>query len=180
MEILFAFSPFLCFALGDRLLGPTQGLAAGALAAAVLLIRSWMGKHSSPKILETGTMILFAGLALYSFIANPGWSIMLVRLCVDTGLLLIVLFTLAIRQPFTLQYAREQVDKNLWDTPEFRRTNDIITAAWAAAFAAMAAADLLMLSRPDTGKGIGIIATVGALYAAAKFTAWYPNRAEQH
>jgi hypothetical protein len=36
-----------------------------------------------------------------------------VRLRVDAGLLLIVLITLLVGKPFTLQYAREQVPQDL-------------------------------------------------------------------
>ena len=64
-----------------------------------------------------------------------------VRLAVDGGLLVIVLVSLAIGMPFTLQYARESVPKEFWTVPLFITTNQRITAAWAAAFAVMTAAD---------------------------------------
>lgn len=98
-----------------------------------------------------------------------------VRLIVDAGLLLIVLVSLAIRKPFTLQYAREQVSKELWASPEFLRTNDVITAVWALAFAVMVAADWVLLTS-DAPPRFGIIATVLALVGAIKFTGWYPDR----
>ena len=56
-----------------------------------------------------------------------------VRLRVDGGLLLIVLISLAIRKPFTLQYAREHTPKERWNDPGFIRSNVIITVgvdAW--------------------------------------------------
>jgi len=178
MDILLAFSPFLSFMIGDRFLGHTQGLIAGALVAAALLIRDWMRSHTAPKVLEVGTFILFSGLALYSLALNPDWSIMIVRLLVDTGLLMIVLISLAIRQPFTLQYARERVDRKFWNSPKFLRTNDVITAVWGAAFAIMVLTDVVILYFPDTGT-ISTIATVLALITAVKFTAWYPDRVAQ-
>lgn len=36
--------------------------------------------------------------------------------------------------PFTMQYAKEEVDKSLWNTKSFIRTNQIITAFWGAVF----------------------------------------------
>ncbi len=114
MGILLAFAPFIVFAVVDRLIGPAQGLIAGAATSVVLLLRDWIGFHRKPKILEIGTAILFGGLALYAILGGPIWSIVSVRLRVDVGLLLIVLTTLIIGKPFTLQYAREQTPHGLW------------------------------------------------------------------
>ena len=44
--------------------------------------------------------------------------------------------SIAIRFPFTLQYAREVVDAETAVLPGFIKANYIITWAWAAAFAA--------------------------------------------
>ncbi len=176
MGILLAFAPFIAFALIDRLLGPTEGLIAGAVIAAVLLLRDWMSAGRSPKVLEIGTMILFGGLALYAVLVGPTWSIIGVRLRVDAGLLLIVLVSIAIRRPFTLQYAREQVGRELWETPEFIRTNYVISAVWASAFVVMVVADLVLLYAPGLPPRVGIIATILALLGAVKFTSWYPDR----
>ncbi|MFT3987336.1 hypothetical protein [Aestuariivirga sp.] len=177
MGIILAFAPFLAFAVIDRLFGSVEGLLAGALVSAVFLLRDWFAKNQTPKILEIGTFILFAGLALYALLGNPQWSIFKVRLLVDGGLLLIVLATLVLRQPFTLQYAREGVPKEFWDRPEFLRTNDVITAVWALAFAAMVFADLILLYVPQWPPKVGILITIAALVAAVKFTKWYPARA---
>ena len=92
---------------------------------------------------------MFGALALYTLFGSPGWSIMGVRLVVDAGLLSIVLVSLAIRQPFTLQYAREQVRPEIRASKEFLRTNDVITAVWALAFLVLVAADAVLLYAPD-------------------------------
>ena len=123
MNILLAFAPFIAFALIDRLVGSTEGLIAGALVAAALLARDWITPGRTPKLLEIGTVLLFGGLALYAVLGGPTWSVIGVRLCVDDGLLLIVLVSMAVGHPFTLQYAREQVAPEFWDSPEFLRTN---------------------------------------------------------
>lgn len=62
-------------------------------------------------MLEIGTVILFGGLALYALLAGPRGSIIGVRLAVGTGLLLIVLVSIAMGTSFTLRYAREQVPR---------------------------------------------------------------------
>ncbi len=176
MGIILAFAPFIAFALVDRLVGPTEGLIAGALTSAALLIRDRMTPGRTLKILEIGTVILFAGMAAYAVLGGPAWSLMGVRLRVDLGLLLIVLISMVLQRPFTLQYAREQVDPAHWDSPEFLRTNYIITAVWALAFVVLVIADLVLIYRPDLPPRIGIIATILAIIGAYKFTGWYPDR----
>ncbi len=175
MGIVLAFAPFVVFALIDRLMGSTAGLVAGVIASAVLLIRDRLTPGRSPKILEIGTFVLFGGLALYAVIFNPTWSVIGVRLCVDSGLLLIVLASMAARRPFTLQYAREQVSADLWESPAFIRTNYVITAAWAVAFAVMIVAELALLYLPDLPPRAGMVAIILALVGAIKFTSWYPE-----
>ena len=175
LGILLAFAPFLGFALIDRLSGPTEGLIAGAVVSAALLLRDLIQGRTA-KVLEIGTAILFGGLALYALLGRPSWSVIGVRLVVDAGLLLIVLASLALRRPFTLQYARERVAPELWGEPEFVRTNYVITAVWALAFAVMVVAELVLLYVPDIPPRAGIVAIVLALVGAVKFTGWYPER----
>ena len=153
MGMLLAFAPFIAFAVVDRLAGSVEGLCAGFAVSALMLIRDQFSRERSPKILEIGTAILFGALALYTLFGDPAWSIIGVRLVVDAGLLLIVLISIAIRRPFTLQYAREQVSQDLWTSEEFVRTNYVITAVWALAFVALVAADLVLINMPDLPRG---------------------------
>ena len=176
MGILLAFAPFIAFALIDRIVGPTEGLVAGTLVSLALLARDVLAPERTPKILEIGTAILFGGLAAYALIATPSWSVIGVRLCVDAGLLMIVVLSLALGRPFTLQYAREQVPRAYWDSPQFVRTNVVISSVWALAFAAMVLAELALLTVPTLSHRVGIAVIVAALVGAWKFTAWYPER----
>jgi hypothetical protein len=176
MGILLAFAPFIGFALVDRLVGATPGLFTGAIVSAALLVRDWTTPGRAPKVLEIGTALLFGGLALYAVLGQPTWSVIGVRLCVDTGLLLLVLVSMAVGRPFTLQYAREQVAPEFWSSPEFVRTNYAITAVWALAFLVMVAAELALLYVPSLPRRVGVVAIVLALVGAVKFTGWYPER----
>jgi hypothetical protein len=176
MGFLLAFAPFIVFAVVDRLAGGTVGLIAGAAVSAVLVFRDWIGQRRAPKILEIGTVILLGGLALYAVLSHPNWPIIDVRLRVDVGLLLIVLLSMVLGQPFTLQYARERVAPEFWANPLFIRTNYIITAVWAAAFLVTVISDLVLLYAPNLTPAVGIAATALAIAGAFKFTSWYPKR----
>ena len=177
MGILLAFAPFIAFAVIERFVGPTAGLLAGALVSLALIVRDVITPGRSPKTLEIGTAVLFGALALYAVFGNPSWSVIGVRLCVDAGLLAVVLVTMAIGRPFTLQYAREQVSSDLHDKPAFLRVNYVITAVWALAFAVMVAAELALLYVPDVPHPLGVLAIVAAIVGAMKFTSWYPDHA---
>jgi hypothetical protein len=176
METLIAFAPFFTYIVIERLAGVSPGLISAAIVAVILLMRDAISPNRTVKILDIGTVILFGGLAAYAPFSGAAWSIVAVRLRVDAGLLLIVLVSIGMRRPFTLQYAREQVSREFWDSPEFTRTNYILTAAWAGAFAVMVAADLAMLYVPALPRWVSIAATVLAIYGAYRFTAWYPER----
>ncbi len=161
----------------DRLAGATAGLVAGAAVAASLLVRDAVSRKRKVKLLEAGTLLLFGGLAAFSLVGRVNWSILGVRLCVDAGLLVIVLASLAIRRPFTLSTTHgKKVSPEHWSGPEFLRANDIITAVWAAAFCLIVAADLLMLYVPEVPLRIGVWVTVLAIFGAYRFTEWYPSR----
>jgi hypothetical protein len=176
MGMLLAFAPFIAFAVIDRLLGATLGLVAGTAVSAAVILHEMISTRRTAKWLEIGTAVLFGGLTVYSLLGDVTWSIIGVRLCVDAGLLTIILLSLALQRPFTLQYAREQVAHEFWDSPEFIHTNYVISGTWALAFVVMVTADLVMLYVPDVPQRFGIIATVLALVGAVKMTSWYPER----
>lgn len=176
IALLSAFAPFLSFAVVSRLVGPTGGLVTGAAVSLLLLTRDWFQRKRTLPPLESGSLLLFGSLAAYSVLRGAAWSIPATRLFVDAGLFCIVLASLALRQPFTLRYARERVSPEIANTPAFLRTNYIISAVWAAAFALLAGIDWILLELSEMPIKVGIGATILVLYAAARFSTWYPAR----
>lgn len=174
MKILLAFVPFLTFAIVDQILGPSEGLLAAAGVSFILVLGEVFAGRA-PKILEIGSVVLFGGLAVYGLAAGHDWSLLGARLSVDIGILAIVLLSMAIGRPFTLQYAREQVEPAIWDSPVFRRVNMVITAVWALAFTVTVVCDLLMIYVPEIPMRVDVIASILAIVAAVKFTTDYPK-----
>lgn len=176
MSIVLAFAPFVAFALVDRVRGATSGPIAGSAAAVALLARAALSPAKAVKSARAwdGSSVLRLD-ALHG--CRPTWSLVGIRLRVDIGLLIVVLMSIAIQRPFTIQYAREQVAREYWGRPEFVRANYIITAVWSLAFAVTVIGDLLLLKVSRLPPSIGIAATVLALVGAAQFTRWYPTRA---
>jgi len=118
------------------------------------------------KVLDVGSLLLFGVLLLCTLIAAPDWTVATVRLAVDGGLLAIVLVSLAIGMPFTLQYARESVPHEFWTSPIFMTTNRRITGVWAAAFAVMTAADA-------AARAIEAIVDIAASVVAFAVAVWF-------
>ncbi|MGE8687915.1 MAG: hypothetical protein ACN6PJ_12315 [Achromobacter sp.] len=177
MNILLAFAPFIMFVIIERAVGVLEGLATGAFVSAGLVLRDWISPERRAKLMETGTLLLFAGLTLYApMVDGESWTIAETRLRVDAGLLFLVLLTIAVRRPFTLAYAREKEPEYVWKSRRFVRTKYAVATAWALAFAVMVATDALLVYRPQLPQVIAIAVTVAALAGAMKFTAWYPDR----
>ncbi len=176
MRLLLALSPFIVFIAVNRAMGARAGLfAAAATSAALLLVDSLLQRHQ-PKILELGTLVLFGALALYVPFSGVRWSVASVRLAVDTGLLSIVLTSMLVGQPFTIQYAREQVAVETQDQPGFIRMNYVATAVWAAAFAVMVAVDCAWVMVPGFSPTIVLVVSLAAVLGALRFPRWYVQR----
>jgi hypothetical protein len=96
-----------------------------------------IARGRSIKMLGLGSAILFLGLGGTITLVDSSWSASQVKLRVDAGVLAISLLSLAIRRPFTLQYAREVVDTETAALPGFVKANYVITGAWTLAFLLM-------------------------------------------
>ncbi len=174
MNLVLGFIPFILFAV---LMGLSVDLALWvAFAAAFTLgIRSFLDTRIL-KTLDAGSTVLFGSLALFKGFVAPSLPLGIVLLAVDGGLLTIMLISLILHEPFTLQYAREQATPEHWREPDFLRTNYVVTAVWVLALALMTAIDAAAIF---TGRisltvavGAGLVALAGALTFSARYTAY--------
>jgi len=169
--ILAPFGAFAMLTLATS--APVSLFAAAGVAAATIAYD--LARGGSIKMLATGSLILFSALGGYVTFADTGWSTPTVRLAVDSGLLAIALLSIAIRFPFTLQYAREAVDSETLKLPGFMRANYVITWAWTAAFLLVVVANVLMIYQPELPLWAGLAIVLAARNSAVLFTKWYPN-----
>ena len=168
--MLLAFAPFVAFAVSISALGSIGALLLGAAASALVILYGVFTGRAA-KILEIGSLALFAALAAFEYLSGARLSLFGAKFAVDLGLLLIVLISMLIGKPFTMQYARDDVPPALWSSREFLRKNQMITAVWALAFLAMVLAELAMLLWPNLPQQLPILVIVLALVGAFKFTA---------
>jgi hypothetical protein len=173
MMIFLILAPYGAFATLMLVTSATTSLfAATSLCLAVIAYDRLYGR--SIKILGAGSAMLFATLGAYLASTGSAWSVSAVKLTVDSGMLAIALASLAIRFPFTLQYAREAVDAETAALPGFLTANYIITWAWTAAFVLMLMANLLMIYVPGLPLWCGLVIAFAARNTAVYFTKWYP------
>ncbi|MFJ2476889.1 hypothetical protein ACIOWI_28615 [Streptomyces sp. NPDC087659] len=150
-----------------------------AIALLVLVVDRLRRPGTSVKILEVSDVVFFAALAIVGLFASAGtlhWLETYSGELSNFALVAIAFGSMAVREPFTVQYAREQVDRSLWKTRGFLHTNYVITAVWGLAFLVAAVAGLvgdLVLRQPDNIWTNWVI-QIGAIIVALRFTEWYP------
>jgi hypothetical protein len=127
------------------------------------------------KMLGAGAVALFLGLGFYLTLVDASPSASAIKLTIDAGVLAIALASLAIRHPFTLQYAREVVDAETAVLPGFIKANYIITWAWTACMVLMMTGNILMIYLPSLPLWAGIAIAFAARSTAVYFTKWYPD-----
>lgn len=174
MAVFPILAPFGAFALLMMVVSSVTSLfAAAALSLAVV---AWdMIRGGSMKLLAVGSVLLFTALGCYIALIDGNWSPVAVRLAVDGGVLAIALLSLAIRLPFTLQYARESAAPEVILLPGFIAANYILTCVWSAAFVLMLMADMLMIYLPSLPLWVGFAVAFAARNSAVYFTKWYPQ-----
>lgn len=177
MNLVLGFVPFILFAvlvpLSDDL-----ALWVAFAAAFALSMRSFLDTRVL-KTFDAGNTFLFGLLALYKGFIQPGLNFGTLLLAVDGGLLAIMLASLLLHEPFTLQYAREQVAPEDWQSPAFLHTNYVVTGVWVAALLVMTATDAATLSARISAT-VAMAAGLAALAAALTFSLRYPTYARRH
>jgi hypothetical protein len=174
MMIFRILAPYAVFTLLMLVSSPAPSLFAAA-AICLMVIAYDIHRRRSIKMLGAGSAILFAALGGYLTLVDSSWSGSAVRLAVDCGIFAIALLSLAIRRPFTLQYAREVVDAKTAGLADFLTANYIITAVWTAAFLLMLMANVLMIYAPGLPLWSGLAIAFAARNTAIYFTRWYPR-----
>ena len=174
MTIFLILAPYGAFTTLMLVTSAVVSLFAAA-AVCLMVIAYDILRRRSIKMLGAGSVILFAAIGFYLTLVDSGLSSSAVKLTVDAGVFAISLASLAIRQPFTLQYAREVVDAETAVLPGFLKANYVITWAWTLAFLLMLMANVLMIYVPGLPLWSGLAIAFAARNTAVYFTKWYPK-----
>ncbi len=183
------FLPWIVFSVVTQRVA-ADGVAWGALlAAAMAAVALLRARHRhGPQILDLGSLVLFAAVAVTGFLGGPGvdrWLFAWGRPLVGVVLGLYLLVTVPVL-PFTAEYARQTTPREYWGSPTFTKINRVLSTAWALAITAMGAASLLTtaLGVDATGTAgthllellLDWVVPVAVICAMVRFTATYPDR----
>jgi all-trans-retinol 13,14-reductase len=153
------------------------GAAFGALAVALAIVAHEYSRNAV-KIMNCTTVAFFA-FALITTIAVGPWLFKNYNIFLTWALFAVVTWvTLMIGFPFTIQYAREQAPREVWDHPLFMRLNVILTVVFGLIFSVNAGLGVIALM---TGHllVLGLVVPISLLIAGMVFSAQYPKRYSQ-
>ena len=151
------------------------------LIAALLLIALFGRRYTSIKLMDWTVLTYFGLAAVATFVFHIGGFRTYNSVVVWTLYAAGAWSSILLRQPFTLQYARETAPPDRWQAPAFLRTNMIISAVWGSAFLINLAAVTIALDPRFDSLWIEALLPVLTLIAASVFTTRYARAARaQH
>lgn len=179
-NVFFAFVPWIAF---DIVAGPsTWELAAvvGLVASVVLTVPD--AARGSVKLLDVTGIVFFTVITLLGVFLDRNdllWLETYAQVLANGVIAAIALGSLAV-VPFTEQYARESTPREIWGTPAFRRTNQVLTLVWGLVFAVTAVLGLVALRvAADSAAWLNWVIPIVLLVLAIRFTEWYPARVRE-
>ena len=134
-DLVWSFAPWLVFLLASRVTSLYGAVAAGALAAVVVLVRA--AGRRKVHMLDVASTVYFAALGATLIIIRPGHLDFWARYAQagsHTALMLLVFGSILLGHPFTEAYAKDTVPESVWHTDRFRSLNRQISAVWGLAF----------------------------------------------
>ncbi len=139
-------------------------------------------KGGTVKLMEVFDLIFFIGFAIVGILASRNviiWLELWAGELTNLALTAFVVITILMRQPFTLQYAKETTDPAFWDHPVFLRINYTISWVWGAAFAFQSVMGLYgdAVLKNNNNLWTGWLLQIAALVFAISFTEFWPDYA---
>jgi hypothetical protein len=170
-ELIWSFSPWLAFLAGTRVTSLYGGVAAGAVAAAIVTGRALARRRTH--LLDLAGLGYFLVLGAVLVTIHPAhldyWS-RYAQAGSHAALTVIVFGSILIGHPFTESYARETTPAALWHTAGFRAINRRISAVWGLALLAGTISLVIAGSIDSRHVLLRILIPFGALYLAYRYT----------
>ncbi len=174
------FAPWIALSL---IQGPGRLTLAGIVALAMsmlFVLLDWLRGNSVKVLAVVGVLSFAVFLAVVSAVSKPSqhWLETWFGELSNVIIVLIVAASMLERVPFTIQYAREEVDREHWQDEHFIRLNYQLTAAWAVSFLFAAIVGFIgdAVLHNNSNLWTGWILQIGAYLVAVEFSSWYPRR----
>ena len=171
--ILLGFVPLIVYGV---LAGSSVSSVVVALgvATAVTVIAGFSDLRKG-RILTWATLVLFGSLFIAVGVLGVTGILPLMGMLIYAALAAVTFVSILTDIPFTLQYAREMVDRTLWENPVFIRVNVLMTGIWGGIFVINLVLSYLTFVAPHSIGWLTSPSTYLVLIAGIVFTVWYPG-----
>jgi hypothetical protein len=176
VKLVLAFLPWIAYLVVVSLVGPAgvPWAAVLALLVAAGLVGQALALRQAPKMLVLASGATFAVFAVLGFVA-PATDVFLAGYGrgIAALVLALVIFASLPVMPFTEQFARDEVPRQYWDSPEFHGLNRRISAAWGAAIAGSGVCNIIATALLEPHAGallVRLVLPVLFLVAAFRYT----------
>ena len=130
-----AFVPWILYGVFSGTNLPTLGILL-ALSVSAILNSYWLLVKRNFMIMDLVTVLYFVAGFASTVLFGSTLFLRFGGLLVYLVLCVMAFGSLALRNPFTYQYAKQDWPKEIWDQPLFRSTNNRITGVWGGLFLA--------------------------------------------
>ncbi len=141
--IYLAFIPWVLFSLIAQHSTLKAAAVVALIGSAAIAVPSILARR--PKLLELGAILAFAGFTFVAFNVDPATGQWVARYAraIAAALLALIAFGSLLFTPFTEQYARESVPREVWHSARFKQVNRQLTLLWALVFCVMVPSHLI-------------------------------------
>ena len=172
VDLLLSFTPWVVYFIFTTVHYLTAEIAASVAFISVLMVsRQKLGKKF---IIDWCTVRFWCAFILYLTPIKP-WLIQYSVILSNVIIAFIMWLSIIIKQPFSIQYAREEVEAIVALTPTFKQINYAISLVWAATLSLLAIVNLLQSFQMITSNLGMNIANILLLSFAIWFTRWFPD-----
>ena len=171
--ILLGFVPLVVYGV---LAGSSLSSVVVALGAALAVtVITGLFDLRKGRILTWATLVLFGALLVAVGVLGITEILPVMGMLIYAALAAVTFGSILVGIPFTLQYAREMVDRALWENPEFIRVNVLMTGVWGGIFSVNCTLSYVTFTAPQAVGGITSPLMYLVLIAGIIFTMWYPE-----
>ncbi|WP_216895318.1 hypothetical protein [Nocardia alni] len=169
MSYLRTFAPWIIYAVVPDRYWMWAALAALIVSLVGIARNVRDGRPADAQLIDIGSALFFAGMTIWGF-TDPHTALHPYAPAISSGILaLIAGVSIAVREPFTLAIAKQEVPQEQWSSPLFVRTGYILTSAWFASFV-IGCVLMIALAHDSTPR---IVVQVLAFALPATFTVRY-------
>lgn len=172
LGIIVGFLPLIIYAIlsGNTL----QSQEIALLAACIVSLVVGFGTLKRGFYLDWANLLMFAGALICIAVLNITVIAEYMSIIIYLVLALVAFGSLLAGVPFTIQYARDMVDKSRWDHPLFISVNVFMTGVWGSLFVI----NLTLVTYAKFGSGlfaqVARMAIYPVLVLGIAFTVMYP------